>query len=71
MTLDTTLYFGCRSAYKDQHHHHSEWKSHAEERKVRYPVACSRDRSEGVKRMDVQNLMEKDAQNIWTMLGQR
>jgi sulfite reductase alpha subunit-like flavoprotein len=70
MTPDTTLYFGCRSAHKDQHYH-TEWKFHAEEPKLRYRVACSRDGSEGVKRTYVQDLMKGDAQYIWTMLGQQ
>ncbi|KAG2064219.1 riboflavin synthase domain-like protein [Suillus decipiens] len=59
---NTTLYFGCRSAHKDQHYH-SEWESHAEERKLRYHAACSCDGSEGIKRTDTQY--------IWTMLGQQ
>ncbi|KAG2137490.1 riboflavin synthase domain-like protein [Suillus clintonianus] len=67
---NTTLYFGCRSAHKDQHYH-SEWESHAEEQKLRYRVACSRDGPEGVKRTYVQDLMQKDAQDIWNMLGQQ
>lgn len=67
---NTTLYFGCRSAHKDQHYH-SEWESHAEEHKLRYHVACSRDGPEGVKRTYVQDLMKRDAQHIWTMLGQQ
>lgn len=70
MTPDTTLYFGCRSAHKDQHYH-SEWESHAEEQKLRYHVACSRDGPEGVKRTYVQDLMKNDAQYIWTILGQQ
>ncbi|KAG1894003.1 riboflavin synthase domain-like protein [Suillus fuscotomentosus] len=67
---NTTLYFGCRSAHKDQHYH-TEWESHAKERKLRYRVACSRDGPEGVKRTYVQDLMKEDAQYIWTMLGQQ
>ncbi|KAG1894560.1 riboflavin synthase domain-like protein [Suillus fuscotomentosus] len=67
---NTTLYFGCRSAHKDQHYH-TEWESHAEERKLRYRVACSRDGPEGVKRTYVQDLMKEDAQYIWTILGQQ
>jgi len=70
MTPDTALYFGCRSAHKDQHYH-SEWEFHAEQHKLRYRVACSRDGPEGVKRPYVQDLMKKDAQYIWTMLGQQ
>ncbi|KAG1816741.1 flavoprotein-like protein [Suillus subaureus] len=54
----TTLYFGCRSAHKDQHYH-SEWEFHAEKRNLRY---------HDVKRTYMQDLM-KDAQYIWTMLG--
>ncbi|KAG1797098.1 riboflavin synthase domain-like protein [Suillus plorans] len=67
---NTILYFGCRSAHKDQHYH-TEWEFHAEERKLRYRVACSRDGPEGIKRTYVQDLMKEDAQYIWTMLGQQ
>lgn len=70
MTPDTTSYFGCRSAHKDQHYH-SEWESYAEEQKLRYHVACSRDGPGGVKRTYVQDLMKNDAQYIWTILGQQ
>ncbi|KAG1805733.1 hypothetical protein EV424DRAFT_1330101, partial [Suillus variegatus] len=66
----TTLYFGCRSAHKDQHYY-KEWESHAKERNLRYRVACSRDGPEGVKRTYVQDLMKEDARYIWTMLGQQ
>ncbi|KAG1873393.1 hypothetical protein C8R48DRAFT_453716 [Suillus tomentosus] len=55
---------------QDQHYH-TEWESHAEERKLRYRVVCSRDGPEGVKRTYVQDLMKEDAQYIWTMLGQQ
>ncbi|KAJ8591222.1 riboflavin synthase domain-like protein, partial [Rhizopogon salebrosus TDB-379] len=67
---NTTLYFGCRSANKDQHYR-SEWEAYAEEQSLRYRVACSRDGPEGSRRTYVQDLMEKDAQDIWKMLGQQ
>ncbi|KAG0693268.1 hypothetical protein DFH29DRAFT_962755 [Suillus ampliporus] len=70
MTPDTTLYFGCRSARKD-HHYHSEWESYAGKQKLSYHVACSRDGPEGVKRMYVRDLMQKDAHDVWSMLGQQ
>ena len=68
MRIDTTLYFGCRSALKDQHYR-SEWEGYAEEKRLRYRVACSRDGPEGSKRTYVQDLMHKDAQEIWNILG--
>ncbi|KAG1805731.1 hypothetical protein EV424DRAFT_1429636, partial [Suillus variegatus] len=46
-------------------------ESRAEERKLRYRVACSRDGPEGVQRTYVQDLMKEDARYIWTMLGQQ
>lgn len=70
MTLDTILYFGCRSAHKDQHYR-SEWEAYAREQKLRYRIACSRDGLEGSKRTYVQDLMHNDAQDIWKMLGQQ
>ena len=63
MTLDTILYFGCRSAHKDQHYR-SEWEAYVREQKLRYRVACSRDGLEGSKRTYVQDLMRNDAQGI-------
>ncbi|OAX32629.1 riboflavin synthase domain-like protein [Rhizopogon vinicolor AM-OR11-026] len=65
---NTTLYFGCRSAHKDQHYR-SEWEVYGEEQKLRYRVACSRDGPEGSKRTYVQDLIRNDARDIWEILG--
>lgn len=65
-----TLYFGCRSASKDQHYR-SEWEDYASKQLLNYRVACSRDGPEGVKRTYVQDLMREDAQRIWELVGER
>ncbi|KAJ3830011.1 hypothetical protein EV361DRAFT_865275 [Lentinula raphanica] len=39
---DNTLYFGCRSAEKDQHYA-SEWQGYVAEHELTHRVACSRD----------------------------
>ncbi|KAK0239927.1 hypothetical protein EDD85DRAFT_823794 [Armillaria nabsnona] len=64
-----TLYFGCRSALKDQHYG-QEWKAYAKENKLVYRVACSRDGPEGVKRTYVQDLIEADGERIWELISQ-
>ncbi|KAF4588599.1 NAPDH-dependent diflavin reductase [Pleurotus pulmonarius] len=64
------LYFGCRSASKDQHYH-SEWEEYASKQLLTYRVACSRDGPEGVRRTYVQDLMREDAQRIWELVGER
>jgi sulfite reductase alpha subunit-like flavoprotein len=63
-----TLYFGCRSANKDQHYS-SEWKNLSVAQKLAYRVACSRDGPEGAKRTYVQDLMREDAETIWQLIG--
>ncbi len=63
-----TLYFGCRSASKDQHYG-QEWKAYAKENKLVYRVACSRDGPEGVKRTYVQDLIEADGERIWELIS--
>lgn len=63
-----TLYFGCRSAHKDQHYS-SEWKELSAAQKISYRVACSRDGPEGVKRTYVQDLIREDAESIWQLIG--
>lgn len=63
-----TLYFGCRSANKDQHYS-SEWEDLSLSQKVSYRVACSRDGPEGMKRTYVQDLMREDAESIWELIG--
>lgn len=68
-TADNALYFGCRSATKDQHYA-SEWATFAKEGKLSYRVACSRDGPEGVKRTYVQDLIESDTSQIWRLIGE-
>lgn len=69
-TATLSLYFGCRSASKDQHYH-SEWEEYTSKQLLNYRVACSRDGPEGVKRTYVQDLMREDAQRIWELVGER
>ncbi|KAJ6448883.1 riboflavin synthase domain-like protein [Mycena sanguinolenta] len=64
---DNTLYFGCRSASKDQHYA-AEWSSCASMRELTYRSAFSRDGPEGVKRIYVQDLLQEDAERIWTLM---
>jgi len=64
---DNTLYFGCRSASKDQHYA-SEWRSGASTGDLTYRAAFSRDGPEGTKRIYVQDLLQEDAERIWTLL---
>jgi len=65
-----TLYFGCRSATKDQHYA-VEWENHAKLDDLNYRLAASRDGPEGVRRIYVQHLIEQDAVNIWDVVGKR
>ncbi|KAJ3763755.1 NADPH-ferrihemo protein reductase [Lentinula raphanica] len=67
---DNTLYFGCRSAEKDQHYA-SEWQGYVAEHKLAPGVACSRDDLEGSKRTYAQNLITEDAARIWKLLNKR
>jgi sulfite reductase alpha subunit-like flavoprotein len=62
-----TLYFGCRSANKDQHYR-AEWASYATADILSYRVACSRDGPHGLKRTYVQDLIRQDAKQIWDTL---
>ncbi|KAF9502092.1 riboflavin synthase domain-like protein [Pleurotus eryngii] len=64
-----SLYFGCRSASKDQHYR-SEWEGYASKQLLNYRVACSRDGPEGAKRIYVQDLMREDSQRIWELVGE-
>ncbi|KAJ7678562.1 hypothetical protein B0H17DRAFT_1161341 [Mycena rosella] len=59
-----TLYFGCRSATKDQHYA-SDWRTHASADALAYRAAFSRDSPEGTKRVYVQDLIEEDAERVW------
>ncbi|KAK0196899.1 riboflavin synthase domain-like protein [Armillaria mellea] len=68
-TNHNTLYFGCRSALKDQHYG-QEWKAYAKENKLVYRVAYSRDGPEGVKRTYVQDLIEADGERVWELISQ-
>jgi sulfite reductase alpha subunit-like flavoprotein len=62
-----TLYFGCRSATKDEHYA-DEWRRYSETCGLTYRVAHSRDGPEGVKRTYVQDLLEQDSYRIWKLL---
>jgi sulfite reductase alpha subunit-like flavoprotein len=61
------LYFGCRSAVKDEHYG-DEWRRYADERGLAYRVAFSRDGPEGTKRTYVQDLIEEDSFRVWKLL---
>ncbi|KAF9074458.1 hypothetical protein BDP27DRAFT_1474135 [Rhodocollybia butyracea] len=64
-----TLYFGCRSASKDQHYT-EEWQRYSLDKVLTYRVAFSRDGPEGVKRTYVQDLIIADAAQIWKLLDE-
>lgn len=66
-TSNNTLYFGCRSASKDQHYA-SEWEQLAEEGKLSYRTAFSRDGPEGKERTYVQHLIREDKERIWELV---
>jgi sulfite reductase alpha subunit-like flavoprotein len=68
--VDNTLYFGCRSATKDQHYV-SEWTNYVADGTMIYRVACSRDGPEGSKRTYVQDLMQDDSEKLWDLIGNR
>ena len=65
-----TLYFGCRSEHKDQHYV-AEWKAYSENGQITYRVAFSRDGPEGTKRTYVQDLLKKDKESVWNLLGEQ
>ncbi|KAK7032897.1 NADPH-dependent diflavin oxidoreductase 1 [Favolaschia claudopus] len=65
--INNTLYFGCRSASKDQHYG-PEWNLYASTGTVNYRAAFSRDGPEGTKRIYVQDLLQEDAERIWALL---
>ncbi|KAF9560334.1 riboflavin synthase domain-like protein [Agrocybe pediades] len=64
-----TLYFGCRSAIKDQHYA-AEWEEYSNSQNMVYRAAYSRDGPEGVKRTYVQDLIREDAETIWKLVGE-
>jgi len=64
------LYFGCRSASKDQHYA-SEWRSYSENQQMHYRAAFSRDGPEGEKRTYVQDLIHQDSEQIWKIVGEQ
>ncbi|KAJ4484280.1 hypothetical protein C8J55DRAFT_510197 [Lentinula edodes] len=66
---NNTLYFGCRSATKDQHYA-SEWNQYSVDNKLIYRVACSRDGPEGVKKTYVQDLILEDADRLWKLIDE-
>ncbi|KAH9477144.1 NADPH-dependent diflavin oxidoreductase 1 [Psilocybe cubensis] len=63
-----TLYFGCRSASKDQHYA-SEWQDYATKQLLTYRTAFSRDGAEGEPRVYVQDLIRRDSERIWDLVG--
>lgn len=65
-----TLYFGCRSEARD-HHYGDEWRALAEEGKLVYRAAFSRDGPEGQPRTYVQDLLRADAERVWELVGVR
>ncbi|KAF8654746.1 hypothetical protein AX16_003401 [Volvariella volvacea WC 439] len=69
-SLDNTLYFGCRSADKDQHYG-KEWTQLADKGQLVYRTAFSRDGPEGVRRTYVQHLIEEDAERIWELVEEK
>ncbi|KAI0061316.1 riboflavin synthase domain-like protein [Artomyces pyxidatus] len=69
-SIENTLYFGCRSAAKDQHYH-TEWMDGAARGELVYRVACSRDGPEGVQRTYVQALIEEDANRVWRLVDEQ
>ena len=70
LLLANFLYFGCRSASKDQHYA-SEWRSYSENQQMHYRVAFSRDGPEGEKRTYVQDLIRQDSKQIWNLVGEQ
>jgi sulfite reductase alpha subunit-like flavoprotein len=69
-SADNTLYFGCRSASKDQHYA-PEWKTYSDDEDLVYRLAPSRDGPEGTKRTYVQDLMMQDSKRIWEAVDQK
>ncbi|VDC01230.1 unnamed protein product [Peniophora sp. CBMAI 1063] len=67
---NNTLYFGCRSANKDQHHA-DQWKRYVDEQSLTYRTAFSRDGDEGHRRVYMQNLVEEDSKQVWEAIGKR
>lgn len=65
---ENTLYFGCRSASKDQHYA-TEWHALADSNALTYRTAFSRDVPEGAPRRYVQDVMHEDARTLWRLLG--
>ena len=64
------LYFGCCSEDKDQHYV-AEWKAYSENGQIMYRVAFSQDGLEGMKRTYVQDLLKKDKESVWNILGEQ
>ena len=66
--VDNSLYFGCRSASKDQHYG-TEWKNQVRAGTLRYRLSCSRDGELGTAKVYVQHLIEEDAKFVWEILN--
>ncbi|TFK47130.1 riboflavin synthase domain-like protein [Heliocybe sulcata] len=72
--IETVLYFGCRSAGKDQYYA-EEWRSYEREGRLVYRLAASRDppastsgESEKTGKTYVQDLIVQDGPRVWDML---
>jgi sulfite reductase alpha subunit-like flavoprotein len=70
VATDNTLYFGCRSRLKDQHYS-MQWAAYANEGKLVYRLAPSRDSPQGVARKYVQHLIEEDSAIIGDLVGNK
>lgn len=66
---ENILYFGCRSASKDQHYA-EEWIKEAETGKLTFRTAFSRDSPNGIRRY-VQDTMTEDIEMIWNIIDGR
>jgi len=65
---DNILYQGCRSATKDQFYQ-AEFEKLVGSGHLTYHVARSRDGPEGVKRTYVQDLIARNAEEVWEVVG--
>jgi hypothetical protein len=66
---DNTLYFGCRSASKDQHFS-ADWITLADSGHLTYRLAASRDGPPGQARTYVQHLIEADAASVARLVAE-
>ncbi|KAF5375384.1 hypothetical protein D9615_007966 [Tricholomella constricta] len=66
-SASNTLYFGCRSAAKDEHYA-TDWAGFVARQQLVYRVAHSRDGKEGEARVYVQDRIKEDAPGLWRLL---